>query len=474
MKQYHYILLIVFLLIGCAKDALDNNTDRKNPSDITAESLFSGATLRLTRNIANPSVNVNVFRFWAQQWTMTTYHDEVQYNFVTRNIHRTFWNNIHVQVLRPLTDAQALNASNEQLSEAQRANQAAQLEILSVYAWEILVNTWGDIPYFEALQDNDTPAYDDAQDIYRDLQLRLANALESIDPSAAGFSQADLLYFGNIAAWERFGHSLRLRLAITLADVDGTASEAIIRSSASRAFQSNADNAIFKFTNTTPNNNPISDNLNPLLTARQDYVAANTLVDQLKGLADPRLTSYFTAVNGEYLGGQIGAPNNYAELSLVHPNIIALDFEHPLLDYAEVSFILAEAAERWNFGDAGSYYDQAIRASLQYWGHGDAAAQEYIQQPAVAYSNGSVSWREKIGIQKWIALYNRGIEAWTEWRRLDFPALQPAIGAVNPGTIPLRFTYPADEYNLNRIQLEEALDRVGEDLVNRRLFWDIY
>lgn len=475
MKHYSYFLLLAILFGGCAKNALDNNIDRKNPTEISAQSLFSGATLRLAQHLTSPSVNLNVFRFWTQQWTMTTYHDEVQYNFTTRNIPREFWNKLHVEVLKDLAEASLINEGEVAITAAQKANQAAQLDILSILTWQIIVDTWGDVPYFEALSDSDAPSYTAAATIYADLLTRLDNAISSIDISVAGFGQADLIYGGNISNWLKFAHSLRLRLAITLADIPTNDSQRIILESANLAFQSNADNASFKFSSATPNNNPISTNLNPLLTARLDYVAANTLVNELNRLADPRVSRYFTAVNGVYIGGQIGAANTFSATSNIHPAIQALDFEALLIDYAEVAFILAEAAERWNNlgSDAHTYYDRAITASIHYWGGTDAEVQAYLQQPTVAYTSAYTDWRQKIGYQKWIALYNRGFESWKEWRRLDFPALDPAIDAVAPGTIPLRLTYPTDEYTINRVNLESALANSGADQINRPLFWDI-
>jgi hypothetical protein len=46
-----------------------------------------------------------------------------------------------------------------------------------------------------------------------------------------------------------------------------------------------------------------------------------------------------------------------------------------------------------------------------------AKAQTYLSQPKVAYSTAVGGWKQKIGFQKWIALYNRPFETWTEMRR---------------------------------------------------------
>ena len=56
------------------------------------------------------------------------------------------------------------------------------------------------------------------------------------------------------------------------------------------------------------------------------------------------------------------------------------------------------------------------------WGVATVDATAYLL--ANPYNGTSTADLEKnIGEQAWIALYNRGFEAWTSWRRLDFPVL---------------------------------------------------
>src|SRR5690606_33227052 len=160
-----------------------------------------------------------------------------------------------------------------ELGEDVKNNSVAVTEILSVYTWSVLVNTWGNVPYSEALTDSPLPKYDDAATIYSDLMTRLDNAIAMITPDAGNFEQYDLLYNDNSAAWLKFAHSLKLRLAITLADVDEATARTAIESAAASAFTSNVDNAAFQYQTGTPNNNPVSNSLNAAFTARQDYVA---------------------------------------------------------------------------------------------------------------------------------------------------------------------------------------------------------
>src|SRR5690606_11342008 len=220
-------------------------------------------------------------------------------------------------------------------------------------------NTFGNVPYSQALDpDVSLPAYDDAATVYNDILDRLDAALQLIEPTANGFGDADVLYDSDMAMWVKFGNSLKLKLAMVIADVDPDQAKTLVEAAAPNVFTSNADNAAFPYLPNPPNNNPVSDALNPIRTAREDYVPANTLVDAMNALEDPRRASYFTQIGGVYKGGRYGFTNSYAELSHVHGDIIALDFEALLLDYVEVEFLLAEAVERgFNVGGtAAAHY----------------------------------------------------------------------------------------------------------------------
>lgn len=474
MKKILLYIAPLVLLASCAKNLEDYNIDQKNPVEVSQGPLFSNALKELTDDITSPSVNINVFRFWMQQWTATTYQDEPRYNFVTRNIPQNFWEPLYQEVLHDLKQAKTYATEDAEIEEDQKNNQLAAIEIVSVYTWATLVNTWGDIPYTEALADVSQPKYDDAATIYDDLLTRLDAAIAMIDPAGAGFENADLLYGGNMAAWLKFAHSLKMRLAITLADVDGARAQQIITSSAASAFTSNADNAAFAYVSASPNNNPVSNNLNSQFTSRQDYVAGGPFVTLLNNLNDPRREQFFTTVGGVYVGGGIGSSNQASTTSRPSEKVIAPDFEALLLDYSEIEFILAEASARWEIlGSAADHYNKAIEASVLYWGGDDRDVASYLTQPSVAYGTAAGDWKEKIGMQKWLALYNRGFDAWNEWKRLDYPKLEPAFRAVAPGIIPNRLTYPVSERTLNGGNVETAASKLGADDVTHKVFWDV-
>ncbi len=473
MKKIIIYMLPAILLVSCVKSLDDYNVDTKRPVSVTAGSLFVNGTKVLSDLLTTPNVNTNVFRFYMQQWSATTYTDEPRYDFETRNIPLNIWNPMYRTVLINLKESKKVAEEQSLVSDAIKANQVAATEVLSVLAWSVLVNIWGDIPYTEALGDENQPKYDDARTIYTDLFKRLDTAIGQITPSATGFGSSDLIYGGNMAQWIKFANSLKLRLAITIADVDDATARSAFAAASGNAFTSNADNAAFKYLAATPNNNPISNNLVPPFTARQDFIISSTIADKMNALADPRRDFYFSnKIDGEYKGSTPGSVAPYGLFSHVSDKITAPDFEALLIDYSEVQFIKAEAAARGWGGDASALYLSAITASMAYWGVPAANIAIYLARPDVNIPVTAANYRQVIGEQKWLALYNRGYDAWVEWRRLDFPKLTPAISQKNP--FPLRYPYTTGEYNLNRANATEAAAKIpGGDKADSKVFWDV-
>jgi hypothetical protein len=317
------------------------------------------------------------------------------------------------------------------------------------------------------------PKFDDAKTVYDALIARLDAAISNLNTSAKSFDGADLLFGGDVTAWKKFANSFKLRMGILIADSDPAKSKTVIESAAPGAFKSNDDNADFPFLSAPPNTNPVWVNL--VQSGRKDFVAANTLVNAMKALNDPRIPLYFTKdAAGGYTGGIYGDNNNYATFSKPSETIQEPDFPGLIMSYSEVEFILAEAVERgMNVGGtAKDHYDKAITASITEWGGSAAEATAYLAQPSVAYATATGTYKQKIGTQKWISLFEHGLEAWTDWRRLDYPHLVAPPSALS--VIPLRYFYPVSEQNLNGANVATAVAKLpgGKDVVGVKLWFD--
>lgn len=473
MKKLSIIAVCLLSLMACTKDISRFNQQTKSPSVVPASTLFSNAIKGLTDGLTSTNVGVNVFRLVVQHWTTTTYTDEPNYDFFTRNIPQSWWTRMYRDVLIDLKDAKRVIAADNTIVEATKKNQTAITDIMEVYTYAVLVNTFGNVPYSEALDFNKTtPKYDDAKTIYDDLFTRLNADIAALSTSGAGFpAAADVVYGGNVSSWIKFANTLKFRLAMIIADVDAAKAKTAIQEADANAFSSASDNAVFKYLAVTPNTNPLYVDL--IQSNRQDFVGAKTLIDYMKSLNDPRLSQYFRPNDaGVYVGGLEGATNTFSDYAKFSNKMAALDYPALLLSYSEIEFDRAEAIERGflTTGTAADHYNKAIRASIIYWGGTDADAGAYLENQGVAYGTATGNWKQKIGTQKWVALYNRGYEAWTEVRRLDYPALPSPVGAKSG--FPNRFTYPTNEQTLNPASYTEAKSKIGDDKVEVKLFWD--
>lgn len=464
----------LFLATSCVDSLDDYNVDPKSATAVPGVTLVSNAERSLARTVASSSVNLNVFRLFVQYWAQTTYFDESIYNITTRPIPANFWAALYRDVLADLREAKKIIAVDPLISERVRTNQLAIAEVLEVYAWATLVDTFGNVPYTQALDfNNSQPAYDDAATIYNDLVTRLNTAIGQLNESAGSgsFENGDLYYSGDIAAWKRFANSLKLRMALTLADVDATKAKLLAEQAAPNVLASNDDNAQLTFLSTAPNTNPVWEDL--VQSGRYDFVGASTFINRLNTLNDPRRNDYFKlAANGTFRGGAYGTNNSYASFSAPGDKLEDPTLPGVLLSYTEVEFLLAEAVERGFAvsGTAASHYNNAVIASIKQWGGTEDEATIYLAQPSVAYATAGGTYKQKIGSQKWIALYGQPVESWKEYRRLDSPTLTAPSGALS--ALPLRLIYPVIEQNLNKANYTTASSAIGGDVVTTKIFWD--
>jgi len=476
MKKIFAYISVLVLAASCA-DLNSLNNDPKKASSVPGEMLFSSAEKNLYDIMTTNDVNRNVFRLLAQQQAQVTYIDESRYDLGTRNIPQAFWQALYRDILKDVSTGKKLIAADSALLPADaiiKSNKLAIADILEVYTYYVLVTCYGNIPYTETMDFNKLdPKFDDQKTVFYDLLDRLKADVTKLDVSQGSFGTADLIYKGDVATWIKFANSLRLKMGLVIANTDLPKAVEVVNDAATNVFTSNADNAVLKYLTSEPNTNPIWVDL--VKSKRKDYVITSTLLNPMNATNDPRRPFYFSAVTpGVYKGGEYGAGNVYASFSHVSDKVLAPDFEALLLDYEEVEFALAEAAARGGFavtGTAQEHYDKAITASITYWGGTPAAAATYIAQPTVNYATLTGSWQEKIGLQKYIALYNRGYEAWTEWRRLDYPIFTPPAD-ITYDNIPVRLTYPVSEQNLNKTQYEAAATAIGGDKLTTKLFWD--
>jgi hypothetical protein len=477
-KKYLILLVLVAFFASCTDKFEEFNTDTKNPAIVTGAALFSNAELTLVDQISSTNVNLNVWKLFSQYWTETTYTDEANYDIINRSIPDLTFREYYRGFIKDFSEASRLikaTVPTSAVGETVKKNQLAIIELLTVYSYQNLVDIFGNVPYSEAENiTNIHPVYDDAATIYSSLISRIDAAVANLDASQASFGSADLIYGGDVASWKKFGNSLKLKIGITLADVNPTLAKATVEAAVTAGvFASSNDDALLHYLGAIHTNQIYVD---VVQSGRDDFIPANTIVNLMNTLTDPRRPLYFTQIGGVYSGGIYGESNPFTQYSHIADAIIAPDFKGILLTYDEVLFYRAEAAARtWSVGGtANALYDAAITASILSWGGTAAEATAYLAQPNVAYATATGTYKQKIGTQAYIALYTRGLEAYTEWRRLDFPILNlpPTISSYSQ--IPKRFTYPVNEQTLNDVNYTAAAAAIGGDNLLTKIFWDIF
>ena len=256
MKKILLGIVAVFALNSCTDEEYDRlNHDPINPEAVPASYLVTGATTSYFYRMISTNVNQNIFRLVSQYWNETQYTQETNYDLEGRSISDNLWNEISMNVLYDLNEAKKMVNANVTLSQTQKDNQIAIIDLMQVQAWQLMVDTFGNVPYSEALQGavNTKPKYDDAKTIYADLIKRAIESTNKINVTTAGFGGDDIIYKGDMSKWKKFGASLQLKLGIQLADVDAAlASSTITNAVYTGVFASQADNFTLVYTGAEP------------------------------------------------------------------------------------------------------------------------------------------------------------------------------------------------------------------------------
>ncbi|MCP2029821.1 hypothetical protein L1276_005015 [Flavobacterium sp. HSC-32F16] len=472
LKKIAYITLFALTLTSCS-DTLDDINKNPNATETPLAPYLLTGTLKQGADLYWGSTNnFDSSLLFVQHWAKIQYTEPDAYN-VSNSTFVSLWNTGYATLITDLNTI--INFPDAQ------ANPNYKGIALTLRSWTFLLLTdaYGSIPYKEAGQ-KVTPAYNTQKEVYTGLLEDLKQA-QSLLAAGNGAVTGDLVYKGDITKWKKLVNSLRLRIALRISDREpALAKQAAIdaTSDAAGVFTSNADT--FKFTYiSSPQQNPAS----AWFETRDDYRISKTMVDKLYELSDPRLAVYAQlpsdASVGKYVGGGNGLSNSAANsqgfAKTSKPGTYFLTSTSPavIASYSETLFNLAEAAARgYIAGDAEQYYKNAITASFNQFGITDATViNNYLNQSIVQYD--ASNYAKSIGTQKWIAFYGQGLDAFTEWRRLDYPVLIAGPASVLDGQLPSRFFYPGTEQSLNGVSYQAAVEAQGKDLLTTKLWFDV-
>ena len=480
-------LALAALAAGCDNGAITNvNRNPNSPTTVTPQFLFPNAVTDVVGRARGGSFDLTLTSLWAQHVAMDRFTDEDTYAIRPDNING-YWSGFYAGGLEDLATILA------QTDAAQKPALVAPALIMKSWTFGLMTDVWGDIPYSQAnLGDpSKPPKYDAQKDIYTGLFADLKAAGDML-ASATGptYGTADLIYGGNAGRWQRFAASLRLRYGLRLSRVDPTTAQAQVAAAiAAGPFTSNADNALLRWPGDGTNNSPIYSTF----VTRDDQHVSRTLVDALKSLYisvagsdtvfDPRLAIYADPIiSSPTKAIWVGAPNGLQDddaiaIGLTNTSRVGAAYRQKtspsiLMTYSEVLFDEAEAAARgWAPGDPAALYATAITASMQYNGIPDATIASYLATPRVAYQ--AATGLQQIALQRWIALYGEGTEAYSEWRRTGVPDLVAGPAAItSPQIVARRLTYPISEQSFNNANLQAAIGAQSGATLTDRVWWD--
>ena len=365
--------------------------------------------------------------------------------------------------------------------------------IMRAYIFHKIVDAYGDTPYFDAgkgyIDSNFRPVYDDAQLIYMDMLKELEEGVAQIGGSST-LGNADIIFGGDTTKWKKFGNSLMLRLAMRIKNVDAASSSAwVAKAISGGVMSSSADTALMVHTNGPTQ---LNQNAWGIYYPRYAYARiGKTLYDWLQAKSDPRLDIIADPSN-TYGGAPYG--QNFDDLTLqgidvgtlpytnVNPAISKLDQPRMLLTYAQTAFVLAE-----HYGATGNHvlaetnYNAGVTSAMNQWALWDpsfALSSADISAYLTANPYDSANYDELIGDQFWVASFFDFYEAFANFRRTGFPALQPFGGNpahpenLTSGQIPRRIIYNPNEANLNSENFNAMISSQGPNNRMTRVWWD--
>ncbi|QNF35631.1 SusD/RagB family nutrient-binding outer membrane lipoprotein [Adhaeribacter swui] len=504
MKKYISLAFAALLLSvsSCDKDFEEINTNPNQATDLDPVYLLNNA------QFASGNQSMHFYEGNIVQQVNTPFTGVVEagnHNVLNDANTRSLWNGLYEG---PVRNTVAIIEKTK--ADPAQSNIYNMARILKAYNFIVLVDTYGDVPYFQAgkgfLESTYLPKYDDQKAIYDDILKELEEATAALDPAKPTVVGGDIFYNGNIEKWKKLGNSILLRAAMRFTELDpAKADQWVDKAVAGPLMASNDDNAYVRF-NSPAYVHPTTAGLTA--TERANFFAGEPFVNFLKTYNDPR-SPYIVvrySQRGSDTGGemntnladQFGLPYGYSDVTLPtapgyrgsldaysqfrRNTVLNQNSPEFLVTFAQTQLLLAEAAQRGFIdGDAKTYYENGIKGHMDQLKGYDATINipeevknAYVQQPGILYDPATAL--EQINTQYWVASFRSWSEAWANFRRTELPRLQPINYpgedvSVKGGFI-RRLVYPNREVSVNQANVNEAITRMGPNVLGTRLFWD--
>lgn len=431
-KQIFITFLTLSLLWGCSDNWLDTNHDPNNLGELpNSDALIPIAQVNIANNIMGWDMGF-AGGYWAQY--MAQNYNASQFKFLEEYSETEFSTAYTELMAGALNDLKKIKSI---ATEGEDAGSYLLAEALSVYTWQLITDTWGDAPYFEALSGDEqvlSPAFDKGDVIYADLLQRIDSLLMGDYSEAIINDEKDFIFAGDVDNWIRFANTLKLKLMLRLSETDQYDNNDVLAFVNSADFleeSAQIDGSIFE--DKDGKRHPMAEfdagGANYLST---NVIASKTLLDYLRINNDPRLNSIYDAPEDGHEGafqgdfdsnedsdgdGTDDEDEDYSTMSF------AYNMNIPLISLWETEFFLAEVHARAGHHDmAKTHYENGVNASFE--AHGLANT---ITQPGkyAQWQDGTVEEEiHQIAMQKWVAHAKyQHWEAFLERNRTKYPSV---------------------------------------------------
>lgn len=478
-KSIIYLSAFVFLILtGCTKDFSEINTNPNAPIEVQPSLLLRQVIYNYGDEMAYEGFVAG--NLLSQHFTMVDFNLFDRHDLSSPQVGGNPWPVLY----RNLRDNELI------LQEARNNPTAAVYEgpalIMKAYMAAALTDIYGDVPYFEALKGQEgqvTPRYDAQEQIYTAAGGILDNlraGITAIDAYNGAISlEGDVLFNGDLSAWNRFANSLLVKHLLRISDRMNVNDEVQAIYDSGEFISDNSQNASFDFTDGQPNNFRMA---NLRAGDFNLFIMSETIEEILKEADDPRIATFFRPLQNpdlglEYQGFLNGLDASATSISIADYSLTGTVFREAtsgldanFLTAAETHFLFAEAAQRGIISaDAQMHYEAGVRTSFDYWQ--TDLPDDYLTNDVTAYTGTSAVKRRKMHTQKWIHNIANGYESWIEFRRTGFPQLKTIAASLNDDLIPVKMPYPPDEQALNTENYNAAIGSEGNS-VNKKVWWD--
>lgn len=266
-----------------------------------------------------------------------------------------------------------------------------------------MTDLYGDLPYSEALQNEDGikyPKFDSQKNIYEGIlnDLKLASQLIEELPSGSilpMISDCDLFYKGSRDKWLRFINSIRLRYCMRLNNKKSELSVDIeneFKDAAPKAFIDASDDAVLHLIGTNKDNSSLD---GPINTGAATWRAkiSSTMVNSLKERNDPRLYRFVNPVETKR---DFGITEKY---DMSYTDILGQKFTVKVLPSSDASVDTSlyvglprgisngDAVKNFNKGDSPDFSFDLRSPYISYFGpYFFEDANEYVSPRVISYS----------------------------------------------------------------------------------------